>query len=438
MCSARAIGCVKLPSWVLLMVTVVCLRCCNAVADPSTDVPVMVSTVSRFTIGVYDMTVDSNGNILYVSSSRNGVYRLAANGSVVLLAGSSSGTGGAADGVGSLASFNLPRAITCDTANNIVYIADNSNCRIRTLILATNNVTTLAGSSLGYRNGIGCDAQFAYPWGIVFHSSGVLYITENYYSGGAYYSNIRKIFVAVANVTTVVPSVGYYFSYNLCVNTLGTVLYVSTSYIILQVDASSGMKIPLAGSFGVEGSRDGVGTVALFNGAAGIALNSNESALIIADVNGLRIRMLEIASRNVTTIAGSSAGGSRDGPGLTATFSFPYGVKWYCNVSLASCDVCWSLTPTTMRCASCQLRVCRLQQMHCQWRQRQRCRTRSQILSLSRPHGRCPHRAQSVPQYQSQSTSQPPIPGRCMLPALYRAPKLEVHRLQMRQRSRCR
>lgn len=49
--------------------------------------------------------------------------------------------------------------------------------------------------------------------------------------------------------------------------------------------------------------------------------------------------MLEIASRNVTTIAGSSAGGSRDGPGLTATFSFPYGVKWYCNVSLALCGV---------------------------------------------------------------------------------------------------
>lgn len=48
----------------------------------------VVSTVSRSTTYVSDITADGTGSLLYVAASLNAVYRLAPDGSIVLLAGS--------------------------------------------------------------------------------------------------------------------------------------------------------------------------------------------------------------------------------------------------------------------------------------------------------------------------------------------------------------
>ncbi|CUG89340.1 GPI-anchored surface protein, putative [Bodo saltans] len=324
-----------------LAMLLVVLSCCPG-AEASHDVPVMVSTVSRSTFlapNADDITVDGNGNVLYVARFNNAVYRLADGGSL-LLAGSgiydpygSSDTTGTTDGVGPAAKFFNPNGITCDTTNNIAYISDQGNYRIRTLVLATNTVTTLAGSTSGHADGVGSAAQFYYPQGIVYHSSGVLYVTELDSTG-----YIRKIAVS-ASVTSVTSIAPYNNGWYLCINNAGTHLYVTTLYQVLQVDVSTGASVALAGSVGDSSYADGIGPDARFSTLQGIALNSDESALIIADQNNQRIRRLEIATKNVKTLAGTGESGFSDGPGATATFLNRYGMKWHCNATMSVCGV---------------------------------------------------------------------------------------------------
>ncbi|CUG91795.1 Hypothetical protein, putative, partial [Bodo saltans] len=321
---------------VLLLATIVVplLQLANAIPDA---VPVTVSTVSRSTPTVVDLTVDAAGSFLYVSPESNAVFRLAANGGKILLAGSGSATAyGSNDGVGAAAQFHYPYGIACDTVKNIAYITDYVNCRLRRLVLATNNVTTLAGSIRGHIDGIGTAAQFCNLYGIVYHSSGVLYVTDNYVDDwGMRNAYIRRIIVASANVSTVTTIADA--SNYLCINSIGELLYVTTASAIVLVDLLRGGMSTLAGSD--ANFADGNGTSAKFSNPRGITLNGNESALIIVDYANYRLRRLELATSDVTTIVGSSLPGSRDGPAVNATFYFPWGAKWYCNTSSSVCGV---------------------------------------------------------------------------------------------------
>ena len=66
---------------------------------------------------------------------------------------------GTADGVGTNATFSEPYGITTDGTN--LYVSDMSNHTIRKLIIATGEVTTLAGSgSEGCQDGSGTNATF--------------------------------------------------------------------------------------------------------------------------------------------------------------------------------------------------------------------------------------------------------------------------------------
>ena len=77
-------------------------------------------------------------------------------GVVTTLAGSGNGN---MDGTGTAALFSFPNGITTDGTN--LYIADNSNTRIRKILIATAVVTTLAGSSSGDLDGTGTSALFS-------------------------------------------------------------------------------------------------------------------------------------------------------------------------------------------------------------------------------------------------------------------------------------
>jgi hypothetical protein len=138
------------------------------------------------------ITYDGLGN-LYVTDQLNHRIRkiVISSGVVTTLAGSSQSY---LDGTGTSAYFNNPTGIAYDGGN--LYVADQGNSRIRKVVISTGVVTTLAGSSQSYQDGIGTSAYFSGPTGIVVDGNGNLYITDQYNH------RIRKIVISTGVVTT--------------------------------------------------------------------------------------------------------------------------------------------------------------------------------------------------------------------------------------------
>jgi hypothetical protein len=86
--------------------------------------------------------------LLFVADSGYHCIRqvVLATGDVTTLAGS--GTAAFADGAGALAAFNTPSAVAADAAGNL-YVADTLNHRVRKIVISTRLVSTVAGSSSG-------------------------------------------------------------------------------------------------------------------------------------------------------------------------------------------------------------------------------------------------------------------------------------------------
>ena len=108
-----------------------------------------------------------------------------------------SGNEGSTDVTVTSATFNNPRAITTDGTN--LYVADNSNHKIRKIVISTGVVTTLAGSTQGFQDGTGTSAKFNNPHGIITDGTN-LYVADsvNY--------KIRRIVISTGVVTTLAGS----------------------------------------------------------------------------------------------------------------------------------------------------------------------------------------------------------------------------------------
>jgi len=112
-------------------------------------------------------------------------------------------------------------------------------------------------------------------------------------------------------------------------NSEGTVAYVTDDaiHIVRRISIISGMVTTIAGSGSFRNAfSDGPSTVASFDKPSGIASDAGGTFLLIADSDNYAIRRLVTSSRLVTTLAGSSASGFRDGIGSSASFSDPYGI----------------------------------------------------------------------------------------------------------------
>ena len=109
------------------------------------------------------------------------------------------------------------------------------------------------------------------------------------------------------------------------ITTDGNSLYIADTYNnkIRVVGIASGLVSTLAGS-GIEGDTDDTGTLASFDGPAGITTDG--TFLYVADTENNAVREINIASGVVTTFAGSGNAGYQDGFGTSASFSRPTGI----------------------------------------------------------------------------------------------------------------
>jgi mucin-19 len=277
------------------------------------------------------VTVDSEGVVYVADYAGHRIRRISTVGVVTTIAGS---TQGSANGTGTSAQFNFPRGITVDTAGNL-YVADESNHRIRKITPA-GVVTTLAGTTQGFQDGIGTDARFNFPVGMSVDSVG------NVYVGDRTNNRIRKIGTAVAQlplnrgVVTRLAGSGLTGStdgtgtnarfnnpYGMTVDSVGNIFVADVTNHRIRRITPLGVVSTFAGS-GTPGTINATGTNAQFNGPAGVAVDSAGN-VYVGDQNNNRIR--KITSLGVvSTLAGSGTPGFADAGGVSAAFNVPAGV----------------------------------------------------------------------------------------------------------------
>jgi sugar lactone lactonase YvrE len=237
------------------------------------------------------------------------------------------GVSGNTDGNGASATFGVPQGIATDGTN--LYVTDAGNQTIRKIVIATGVVSTLAGQDgvPGSADGIGTAATFSTPGGIVY-KDGNLYVVD--YNS----SLIRKIDVATAAVTTIAgtgsigsqdgPALSASFNYPTSIAESNNALYITdtSNNTIRKLDLATSIVSTVGGVTGQSGTTDGASAIAKFNNPQGIATNG--VYIYVADTSNQTIRVIEIASGIVSTLAGTpGTSGEADGFKTNATFSGP-------------------------------------------------------------------------------------------------------------------
>jgi kumamolisin len=248
----------------------------------------------------------------------------------ITLAGSV-GNAGLVNGTGTAAEFNYPSGLSFDSSGN-VYIADFSNNVIREVTPA-GVVTTPYGSTsgtAGSTNGTGNAAGFNQPNSIATGSSNTFYIAD---TGN---NTIRKISGGVvstmagkAGTTGYNNASGTTATFNapngVAVDGSGNVYVADTNNDLIRKISATGSVSTLAGSAQVAGYLDGTGTAAQFDAPTGVTVDSAGN-VYVADFGNNVVRKITSAGV-VTTYAGQvAAEGYADGAAANAVFNAPVGV----------------------------------------------------------------------------------------------------------------
>ena len=233
-----------------------------------------------------DVNVDAAGNVLIVDWNNHCVRKLGPDGNISMLIGSGYlGDGSTIGQAANMVNLNHPSDIAFDASGNY-WLAAWHNWKLKKIDKSTMTLALKAGTSQGFSGDGGmCDtAKLNFPSSLVFDAAGNIFFSD------AGNQRIRRIDAITTVITTFVGS-------------------------------------------SVKGFADGNGSAAHFSMPVGtnavpggkIAISNDKQTLYCADTENNRIRKIDLATGDVTTIAGlGTAGFSGDGSAATsAELNYP-------------------------------------------------------------------------------------------------------------------
>jgi sugar lactone lactonase YvrE len=332
------------------------------------------------------VSVDALGNIFVADTGNQTLRKISLSGGVtVYTIGGSAGLQGNTDGAGVFARFNSPSALAVDTLGNL-YIADQGNDTIRvsgSVLLGSgsgsnsnstgNSSGSGSGSSGSSSSGSGTNSSggnsntssgnsgsssgtgstgsgssdplagsvspttsggagfFVRPAGVVLDSAGNLYVADanNHTIKKVTPGGAVSVFAGTSGVVGSVDGIGTSAQFSqpagMAIDSTGDIYVTDTANAVIRKISPSGVVTTVAGSVATRGTTDGTGTAALFNAPSGIAIDGAGN-LYVADSSANTVRKITPAGV-VTTLAGSAmVRGETDGKGSDALFNNPTGI----------------------------------------------------------------------------------------------------------------
>ncbi len=281
------------------------------------------------------VAVGGTGN-LYVSDQKNQRIRMISTNGIITTAAGNGAPGYSGDGVAaSTTSLNDPAGLTVDGSGNL-YIADQSNHRVRK-VSTGGIISTVAGNGIGIYNGDGemaTTSSLYSPSGVMVDGTGSVYIAD------ALNQRIRRVSASgiistVAGNGTVnyggdgesATTASLYNPVGVAFDGVGNFYIADQQNHRIRKVAASGIITTVAGNgLFTYGGDGGAATAANLANPSGVAVDGMGN-LYIADALNQRIR--KVATNGIiTTVAGNGiAGFSGDGGAATAaTLNNPVGI----------------------------------------------------------------------------------------------------------------
>jgi sugar lactone lactonase YvrE len=245
------------------------------------------------------------------------------------------------------AEFRGPQGVALDGSGSVLYVADSSNCVIRKIVMASGEVTTIAGTgTMGFAGDAGpaTRSQLNTPTGLTLDGAGNLYIADQGNNRIRRVDAITQIITTVAGGGTVIsgsdnlgdggPATNaiLYGPQSVAVDGAGN-LFIADSFnnLVRRVSATNGTITIVAGG-GTAPGKDGFGNGELainaqLSNPSGLALDI-QGNVYIADSGNNLIRFVDLTTGIITAVAGNgqSGFGGDQGPAIAAALNQPQGV----------------------------------------------------------------------------------------------------------------